>query len=187
MTKNETRPKVLLALCYILIFALVAFDQWTKVTVQKKIPLYESKTIIKNFLSFTYVQNTGSAFSLGADKEWAIYVLGAFSLICALLMVVFVAYTILKKQLVAFSIVVSCLCAGTIGNMIDRIRLQYVVDFLHFSFGSKSFPIFNVADICVTVSCVFIGILIIKDDKVTEAIFTKKRKDQKTNDKSLES
>ena len=71
------------------------------------------------------------------------------------------------------------LAAGTLGNLIDRVRLKYVVDFLRFDFGSYTFPIFNVADICVTLACIFLAILLIFNEKfIPEVPFSDKGEEE---------
>ena len=60
------------------------------------------------------------------------------------------------------------LLGGIIGNFVDRLRLGYVVDFLDFNIGSYHYPVFNIADICIVVSCIILIIMNIKDGDKSE-------------------
>lgn len=143
MNKNRYMPVMLLVLPLI----LVALDQITKYYIVKTFALHTGEAFINNFFSFYYTQNTGSAFSFLADKPWGIYVLSGISTALAVAVFVFLIKSIkVEEYLVAGAL--SLLFAGAVGNLIDRFRLHYVIDFIRFDFGSWTFPIFNVADIC---------------------------------------
>ena len=144
MSKNKS---VITAVLMIFIAAMIGIDQLTKYLIVSSFPLHHGEALINNFLTFYYVQNTGSAFSFLADKSWGIYVLSGISTLLAVVVFVFLIKSVkVNEYLVACSL--SLLFAGAIGNLIDRFRLHYVVDFIRFDFGSYTFPIFNVADIC---------------------------------------
>jgi len=97
--------------------------------------------IIKPILSFTYVRNTGVSFGLFKGYNWI------FTLILILALIYFVFLFFKEKQ---YRLIYSIICAGIVGNLIDRLFLGYVVDFVNFHL----WPIFNIAD-----SAIFIGIL----------------------------
>ena len=127
---------------------IVAADQWTKWLVVEKIPLYSHVNAIPGFLGFTYLQNTGAAFSSFEGQQW-------------LFAVIFVLFTIgilyeFKKNTMKFSAFERwCIVAvygGGLGNMIDRVRLGYVVDMIETKF--MVFPVFNVADCFITCGCI---------------------------------
>lgn len=143
MNKN----KYMSVLILIMPLLLVAVDQLTKYYIVNTFALHTGEAFINNFFSFYYTQNTGSAFSFLADKSWGIYVLSGVSTLLAVVVFVFLIKSVkVNEYLVACSL--SLLFAGAIGNLIDRFRLHYVVDFIRFDFGPYTFPIFNVADIC---------------------------------------
>lgn len=128
-------------------FAL-AFDQITKWLTVANIDLYEKVTFLPGFLRFTYVRNTGAAFSSFEGQQW-------------LFAIVFVVFSVLivweyfKKPLPFTRFERFCIAAiygGGLGNMIDRIRLGYVVDMIETEF--ISFPVFNVADCFITCGCI---------------------------------
>ncbi len=135
---------------YLSLFAagIIAADQLTKYLVVANIPLYGDVPFIPGFLQFTYVQNTGGAWSLFEGMTWL------FLLVFAVLTVmIFLEY--FKKPMDFSKFDRWCIAAiygGGIGNMIDRVRLGYVVDMIETQF--MDFPIFNVADCFITCGCI---------------------------------
>jgi len=131
----------------IIIVSLILLDQLTKFIVVSNFALGESRTIIDGFFSLTYRLNDGAAFSILRGKMWLFYVITVVALV--------IFYTYFKgvdfKNRKVYSIGISMLIAGTIGNFIDRLRLQEVIDFLDFIIFGYDFAIFNVADICLNV------------------------------------
>ena len=109
--------------------------------------------VIEWFIRFSYVENTGAAWGMfGApDQRWIFMTLSSVAII-AILLYVFIAKP--KNPLLKYSL--ALIVAGGIGNMIDRIMLGYVVDFLEFTF--IDFPVFNVADSCV---CIGAGMMVL--------------------------
>lgn len=160
---------------YITIFSIIAvvmivIDQITKRIVDSKMQYGEKKDIIEGFFSFNYVRNKGSAFSFLANKSWGIYILSAISLIMAV--VIFIALVIsAKRRLFIIATSMTLLFAGAVGNLIDRFVLRYVIDFIRFDFGSYTFPVFNVADICAVCGSVLLLIIIIFCQKQTDEFF----------------
>lgn len=141
------RTLILLAL------GVFALDQATKFWIIARLPLgsygpYNSITVIPDFFYLVHVGNTGAAWSLLTGKS---------SLLAFVAIATLVSIYLWRKALglrdrlaqVAFGL----LCGGIIGNLVDRIQHQHVVDFLDFHFGSYVYPTFNVADsgICVGV------------------------------------
>jgi len=168
---------------YVQLFVVLAgVDQFTKNLVTKSMAVSQVKPIIDNFFSLMYVKNKGSAFSLLASKDWGITILSVISAI-ALVVILFVAFFVLAKyKSTRLSLCLIFLSAGTLGNLIDRVRLHYVVDFLRFDFGSYTFPIFNVADICITVSCIVLAVLLIFSDRFIPEIPFGSKKGEEEND-----
>ena len=127
--------------------AVVIADQVTKLLVLDKIPLNAYVDAIKGLFHLTYVQNTGAAFSSFQGMRW-IFV-GIFLLLTAALL-----FEYFKKPLPFTGFERWCLAAiygGGLGNVIDRVRLGYVVDMICLDF--IDFPVFNVADIFITCGC----------------------------------
>ena len=128
--------------------AIVAADQYTKYLTVANIPLYADVPFIPGLLQLTYVRNTGAAFSSFEGQQWL------FALIFALFTVAIV-YEYVKKSMPFTTLerwLIAAIYAGGLGNMIDRVRLGYVVDMIETTF--MEFPVFNVADIFITCGCI---------------------------------
>ena len=134
---------------YIIIILIVIGDQLTKGLIQQSMVLNQSIPVWDGIFSITYIHNTGAAFSMLAGKT---QVLALFQVI---IIGVILGYYILKgrKTHPLLRISLAMIVAGGSGNLIDRLTLGYVVDFLDFHF----WPIFNVADIGVSAGCVLLA------------------------------
>lgn len=161
MNKVTKRVYILFSL---LCLAMILLDQLSKAAIVKTIELYDEKVIINGFFSFYHTRNTGSAFSFLADKSWGIYVLSAISLVMAIA-ILFLMIRSIKLELNLIATSMALLFSGAIGNLIDRFRLKYVVDFLSFTFGTYNFAIFNVADIFAVCGTFLLIAIIIFDAK----------------------
>lgn len=137
------------------IIAGVLLDQYTKflaVTHLKDAPF----PLIEGVFELQYLENRGAAFGLLQNKQVIFLIVGVLLLIfCS----IFYGKLPMTKRMLPLRIFMIAIVAGAIGNMIDRIRLNYVIDFLYFKL--IDFPIFNVADIYVTLSTFGIGFLIL--------------------------
>ena len=130
--------------------AVVVADQLSKLWVVANIPLYTSVDAIPGLFHLTYVQNTGAAFSSFQGMQWL------FALIFALFTIL-VIWEFSKKKLPFTTFDRWCIAlvyAGGLGNMIDRVRLSYVVDMIAVDF--MDFPVFNVADCFITCGCILL-------------------------------
>lgn len=187
MNEELKKPNWFTYLLFSEVFAiLVIIDQFTKFMITQSMAYQGMRPIIDDFLSFHYVRNTGSAFSMFADKSWGITMLSIISMI-ALAVMLFLAYFVLYKfRSRRLSIILLFLSAGTLGNLIDRVRLDYVIDFIRFDFGSYTFPIFNVADIYVTCSCILLAICLIFSNKlIPEIPFNDKNESDDSDEDSV--
>ena len=128
----------------------VALDQWTKALTVASIPLHSRVPFWDGLFHFTYLQNTGAAFSSFQGQQWL------FALIFAVFTVLLVVE--LRKNSMGFRPLerwcIVAIWAGGLGNMIDRVRLGYVVDMIEVEF--IRFPVFNVADCFITCGCVLL-------------------------------
>ena len=146
---------------------LILIDQLTKVYISNNYELYAPRNeIIDGFFGLKYVQNTGSAFSMLSDKAWGqtfFKILTPIALVAYVLLYVFVGR---KYKFLSLGIILTL--AGTVGNYIDRLIYNYVVDFLSFTFFGWDFAIFNLADVflCVGVAMILIHYLFIDKDAV---------------------
>ncbi len=129
----------------LIIGLFITADLLTKAHFEKQA---EDKQVIKGFLYFTYVENTGAAFGIFPNQSaWLLI----FSII---FLIVFIFYDIANKERNIWSeLGFAFIFAGAIGNMVDRYQLGYVRDFISFDF--INFPVFNIADVCITIGCVF--------------------------------
>lgn len=179
MKSNKSIKIKIYFLPILFIGLLTAIDQLTKYMITSSFELYDSKPIIEDVFSLTYIQNTGIAWGMFKGR---INIL----LIITLLIVVLCSYLYHNvSDLEGFMPIKVCLIfiiSGGIGNMIDRIKLGYVVDFL--SFDLINFPVFNVADIYVTTFTFLLFILIMfkYSDDDFEDIMGKKHKETKLKD-----
>lgn len=138
-----------MAFLYYALFALLiaAVDQITKYLVVENIALFGEVPLIPGVLGLTHVRNEGAAFSSFRGMHWL------FALIFVLFTLA-VVYEYFKKPMPFTRLERWCLAAiygGGLGNMIDRVRLGYVVDMLETKF--MAFPVFNVADCFITCGC----------------------------------
>ncbi len=130
-------------MAWIIIIALLTIlDQVTKYLTGLYIASHAKITVINGFFYLTNVINKGAAWSLLGNKSWGIYVLSAISFVAALVLI----YLIFKLDDKLLKFFLSLVCAGTLGNLIDRVFYGGVTDFLEFHFGAYIFPVFNVAD-----------------------------------------
>ena len=134
---------------------IVAVDQFTKFVVLENIALYEKVPFLPGFIGFTYVQNTGGAWSLFSGMMWL------FVLVFAVLTVlIFVEYFWKRMPFTKFERwCIAAIYGGGLGNIIDRVRLGYVVDMIETEF--ITFPVFNVADCFITCGCILMMIHLI--------------------------
>ena len=133
---------------------MVLLDFITKYIVTTTMSLNQTIPLLNNIFHLTYVRNTGAAFSMLSGQRLFLILL-PFLIIAAI-----VVYVIIKKpknKLLLLSLLM--IASGGIGNLIDRIRFGYVIDF--FDFRLINFPVFNVADIFVTVGAAIFIILLL--------------------------
>ena len=128
--------------------AIVAADQVTKYLTVVNIALHADVPFLPGLLQLTYVRNTGAAFSSFEGQQWL------FALIFAVFTCMIV-WEFFKKSMGFTTFEWWCIAAiygGGLGNMIDRVRLGYVVDMIETTF--MEFPVFNVADCFITCGCI---------------------------------
>lgn len=184
MSENELyfkkAPKLDVCVLFSFLFVfLVTADQLIKLLVVNYVKPFGQVELIEGFFSLYYAENTGSAFSMFADKPWGIYFLSGVSVVLGILIFILMIVASRKDmKLIAFAFCL--LSSGAVGNLIDRVRLRYVVDFLRFDFGEYTFPIFNFADICAVLGTILLICIIIFDAKYFEkfwnVLFKKKVK-----------
>ena len=139
---------MLYAFCSIAALALLGLDQWVKHYVTVHIPLGETQAFWPGVVELCTVHNYGAAWSSFSGMRWL--------LVAVTSVIVLAVAALLIRRVVRHPLgLAACflVLAGGLGNIIDRVRLGYVVDMFHFEFW-PSYPVFNVADICVVCGAV---------------------------------
>ena len=140
---------------YFFIICLIFFDQTTKLLATLKLDFYEPFTIINSVLSFQLVHNYGAAYGILQHQRGLLTVVGLFVVIGSILCQKWIIQTVWSRYGLVF------LIAGALGNLIDRMRLGYVVDFVDI----RIFPVFNVADVLIDIAIVLFLIELFHDYK----------------------
>lgn len=152
MTQNKTSK---IAYPIIFILALI-LDRATKQFAVSKLAGRSAVNVIGEVFQFVYIENAGAAFGMMQNKRVLFYIITA-------LVAAAILYFIIKmpsdSRYTGLGVVLSFILAGAIGNFIDRAWHHYVVDFIYFS--PIDFPVFNVADIYVTLGCIAFVIMVI--------------------------
>jgi signal peptidase II len=138
----------------LIIIALVILDQVTKFMAEELIAYNDSVEWIPNFLSMTHLHNEGAAWGLFQGQMWFFYIMS----VIALGIFGYLAADIHFKKAFFYSTAIVLLISGTLGNFIDRIRFGWVVDFIDVYIFGYNYPVFNFADIFLTVGTILFGI-----------------------------
>jgi signal peptidase II len=138
---------------------VVLIDQVTKIWVDKTLRLYESRPILPGFLDLHYIRNTGAAFGFlsGSHEDFRIpfFILVSSAAIGIILFL----FHKLEESEVMMPLALSLVLGGALGNLIDRIRLGEVIDFILLHYKAFHWPAFNVADIGITAG---VGLLVLR-------------------------
>jgi signal peptidase II len=130
---------------------IIIIDQWTKYLVDTKFFVGESVAVIKGFFNLTYVRNSGAAFGFGGEySNWFRYTMFRALPVGACLWIMWML--IKSKSHLLLDIAYSFILGGAIGNLIDRFRLDYVIDMFDFYYGKSHFATFNVADAMISIA-----------------------------------
>lgn len=141
---------------------VVLLDQLTKYWALTYLTPYEAKPIF-SMLSWTLVFNSGSAFSFLAESgRWHTWFFMSFSVLISLVLVVWIA-RLNAARLFQQAFALALILGGAVGNLIDRMRIGYVVDFIDVFYQSYHWPVFNIADSAICVGAVLLAILWIRE------------------------
>ena len=143
----------------IIIILLVAADQLLKMQIRVNIGADTRITVIDNFFYIVNRRNRGAAWSFLAGKDWGLYALAAISAVITIVVLI-ILYRSRNKRLQAC---LTFICAGSIGNLIDRVFHGGVTDYLDFHFGSYVFPTYNLADMMIVCGTIALCLLILFD------------------------
>jgi signal peptidase II len=136
---------------YYFLIAIVVFalDQVSKLVIVRNIRLHETVTVIPGFFSLSHVLNPGAAFSLFGGSAYAPKLLPVFAVV--VLIAIFIVLWRTGKGFTLTNLALAFIMGGAMGNLLDRLRLGSVIDFLMFKLGSYYWPDFNVADSAIVV------------------------------------
>lgn len=144
---------------YVILFLLLTLaDQYTKLKVQQHMFYGQSIPILDGIFHLTYVQNTGGAFGILRNRA-------PLFIIASVIIIFFMIYILLREGNKGrfIKIIFTIILAGAVSNLIDRVRLGYVVDFLDF----MVWPVFNIADASITVGMILLLLhSVLKKEKV---------------------
>jgi signal peptidase II len=142
----------------LLLLWVLALDQATKWLVMRSMELHEYRPVIDGVLSLSHVRNRGAAFGILSDADLP-YQAVLFSLLslAALVAITFYAWRLPSSARLP-QLALALVLGGALGNLVDRLRFGYVVDFLHVYWRSYQWPDFNVADSAISVG---VGLLIL--------------------------
>lgn len=147
-------------LVFILTAIIIILDQVTKFAAIKHLKHQKPIVIIEDFFQLNYVENRGAAFGILQGRR-------LLFLVITIIVVLVISFYLIKyyNQMTPLTrISFAMLIGGAVGNLIDRIRWGYVVDFISVKLINKyDFPVFNIADICVVLSTLFIIYLVLFD------------------------
>ena len=139
---------------------LIAMDQTTKMIALSYLSFAQPVPVIPGLFNFTLVYNTGSAFSAFADWESARWILIVVALVAVGLALWLAGGRVGQSK--AAQAALGLIIGGAVGNLIDRVRLGKVVDFIDWHIGDLHWPVFNIADAGITVGAAYLGWLILK-------------------------
>jgi signal peptidase II len=142
----------------VLSFVIIVLDAVTKWLVSANISLHDAVTVVPNLFSIVHVRNTGAAFGIGANAESQVVplLLNSGAILVFLIVVAYALRTPLTDR--TLQVGLHLILGGAIGNLVDRFRFGYVVDFLDFYVRDHHWPAFNVADsaICIGIALLFL-------------------------------
>ena len=154
-----------------IILAVICLDQASKFWIMHHFVLHESRVVIPDLFNLTYLTNNGAAFSILAGQPALWRQVFFLCTATAALVFIWIAQRSYGRRCRWYSVALSLIAGGAIGNMIDRIRFGFVIDFLDVHVGSHHWPAFNIADSAITVGViVFIIYNLLFDRHASEQI-----------------
>lgn len=144
----NTNPKSSALIWLIVSVGLILLDQWTKQIAVENLQMHEPVTFIAGFWDWTLAHNTGAAFSFLADSgEWAHWFFVVMKIAVSTVLIFLLSK--MPRNHWRDALPYSLIIAGALGNLIDRFRYGYVVDFIEWYYKDFSWPVFNIADSCI--------------------------------------
>ena len=153
---------------YALALIVVIVDQWTKWLAETKLTFHDPVPVIEPFLNWTLAYNYGAAFSFLADAGgWQKWFFSGLALLMSLVLILYLIKAPRKATLLSLGL--ALVLGGAVGNLIDRLLHGHVIDFIHVHYADAwHYPIFNIADIGIS-----LGVLLI----VIDMLFLEKKRE----------
>lgn len=148
----------------LIIVLLVGADQLLKALVKVNVGPSDQISVIDGFFYIINRKNRGAAWSFLATQDWGLYILAGISAVITIVLLVI----IYRSRQVRLQACLTIICAGSIGNLIDRVRDGGVTDFLDLHFGSYNFPTFNLADSLIVCGTILLCLLILLDHSLIQ-------------------
>jgi signal peptidase II len=142
---------------FIIVLVIFSLDQLSKFLITKTISLHQSVPVISGIFHITLVRNRGAAFGILKNQLY-LFILTSIG---AIILIFLNLREHRGKKLDIYSLALSFILAGALGNLVDRIMFGGVIDFLDF----RIWPVFNIADSAITIGAVLLGWSILKADK----------------------
>lgn len=142
-------------------------DQLTKLYIARTMNLYESIPVVDGLFNIFYIRNKGAAFSFLSNASWRLPFFIAVSLVAAL--AILVAFTRLRDDQKLAQVSLAMIFSGAVGNLIDRVRLGEVIDFLDIYWKLHHWPAFNVADSLICVGVALLALDMLREERRTAA------------------
>ena len=132
----------------------IILDQWTKWIATEHL-IYGQQNPVLPFLNWTLLHNYGAAFSFLSDAGgWQRYF---FTGLAGVVSIIFLFWLMrMPKKMMVLPAAIALILGGAVGNLIDRVSLGYVVDFIHFYYNNSHFPAFNIADSAITLGTILL-------------------------------
>jgi len=142
---------------------ILLVDQLTKLYIDRTMKLYQSIPVVDGLFSITYLRNRGAAFSFLAEASWRLpfFLLATVIAVIAIL----VAFTKLRDEQHFAAVSLTMILAGAVGNLIDRVRMGEVIDFLDVYWKNHHWPAFNVADSAICVGVALLAFDMFREEK----------------------
>ncbi len=142
---------------------ILLLDQATKLFIDRSMGLHSSITVVENFFNITYIRNKGAAFGFLAETSFR---LPFFIMVSIIAVVVIIGvFRKLRPEQTFTATALSLIFAGALGNLIDRIRLGEVIDFIYVHWYGHYWPAFNVADSAICIGVFLLAIDMFLDER----------------------
>ncbi len=158
---DGAKPSYLILLLVTALSLLI--DQFTKVYIDRVMDLHQSIPVLEGFFSITYVRNPGAAFGFLADTRFRIPFFIVISIVAVI--VIIVAFHKLRRDQKLAQVSLAMILSGAVGNLIDRVRLGEVIDFLDVYWKRYHWPAFNVADSLICVGVFLLAVDMLKEER----------------------